>query len=94
MCVPGASEGWKRVSDPLKLELQIGVDCHVSAGNQTWALYKSSKFSYLPSQLFSPDQILIIILVITISLWTFHICVSLNFVPLKLLSNAGCEHLV
>ena len=34
-----------RVSDPLKLELQTVVSCHVGAGNQIWILWKSSQCS-------------------------------------------------
>jgi hypothetical protein len=41
MYVPDAHEGQERVSYPLELELQI-VSSHVSAGNQTWVLCKSS----------------------------------------------------
>ena len=35
MCVPGACGSQKMVSDPLELELQIVVSCHVSAGSWT-----------------------------------------------------------
>ena len=35
----------KRVLDPLELELQMVVNHHVGAGNVTWVLSKSSKFS-------------------------------------------------
>ena len=31
MCVPGACRGQKRASDPVELELQIVVRCHVDA---------------------------------------------------------------
>jgi hypothetical protein len=31
MCVPGAHRGQKRVLDPLALELEMVVNCHVSA---------------------------------------------------------------
>ena len=37
--------GQKRVSDPLKLELQVVVSHLVGAGNQTQVLYKSNKCS-------------------------------------------------
>ena len=40
-CVPGAYGGPK-ASDPLNLELQMVVSCHVGAGKQTNALYKST----------------------------------------------------
>lgn len=39
--VPGAYGG-QRASDPLKLELRMVSSCHVGAGNQTQALYKST----------------------------------------------------
>jgi hypothetical protein len=29
------------VLDPLELELQTVVSCHVNAGNRTWVLWKS-----------------------------------------------------
>lgn len=44
--VPGAQEGQKRVSDPLELDLQKVVNHHVSAGKQTWVLWKSSALNY------------------------------------------------
>ena len=31
------------MSDPLELELQIVVSCHVGAGNSTWVFWKSSQ---------------------------------------------------
>jgi hypothetical protein len=34
-----------RVTDSLKLEIQIAVSCHVGAGNQTLVLWKSSQCS-------------------------------------------------
>ena len=40
--IPGVCRGWKRVLDPLQLELQMVVSCHVGAENQTWVLWKSS----------------------------------------------------
>jgi hypothetical protein len=45
MCVPGAYGGQKRVSDPLKLGLQIVVSSFVSMGNQTCTLWKNSQCS-------------------------------------------------
>jgi hypothetical protein len=33
----------KSVLDPLELELQMAVSCHVSAGNWIWVLWKSSQ---------------------------------------------------
>ena len=35
----------KQVTDPLELEPLVVVGHHVSAGNQTWVLYKSNKCS-------------------------------------------------
>lgn len=40
MCVLAAHGGQKRTLDLLKLELQIIVNCHMGAGNQTWVLCK------------------------------------------------------
>lgn len=34
-CMPGSFEGQKKASDPLGLELQNFVNCHVGAGNRT-----------------------------------------------------------
>ncbi|CAO2579474.1 hypothetical protein LEMLEM_LOCUS1012 [Lemmus lemmus] len=34
-----------KVSDPLKLDLQTVVSCHVGAGNRTWVLWKSCQCS-------------------------------------------------
>lgn len=39
--MPRTCGGQKKVSGPLKLELQIFVSCHVSAGKLTWVLCKS-----------------------------------------------------
>lgn len=33
MCVPGAHRGQAKVSDPLGVELQMFLSCHVGAGN-------------------------------------------------------------
>lgn len=46
MCVPGACNVQKRVSDPLELQLQT-VSHHVCAGNQNRILCKSSQWSLL-----------------------------------------------
>ena len=35
VCMPGARGSLKRVSDPVKLEIQTTVSHHVSAGNGT-----------------------------------------------------------
>lgn len=34
-CMPGAYGGEKRASDPLGLELERVISCHVGAGNRT-----------------------------------------------------------
>lgn len=34
-CMPGAYGGEKRTSDPLDLELEKVISCHVGAGNRT-----------------------------------------------------------
>lgn len=44
-CVHGAFRDQKRASDHLILELLSVVNCHVHAGNQSWAPWKNSKFS-------------------------------------------------
>jgi hypothetical protein len=36
---------WRCQSDPLELELQTGVSCHVDAGDGTQVHWKSSQFS-------------------------------------------------
>lgn len=44
-CVPGASRGQKRVSDPVELELQMLVNYHVGSGKQNFdPLYKQQAF--------------------------------------------------
>lgn len=45
LCMPIAHRSQKRASDPLKLELQVAVRCHVSAENQTWVLKRRSQCS-------------------------------------------------
>jgi hypothetical protein len=42
VCVPSVQGDQKRVSGPLKLELQT-LMAHLRTGNQTWVLYKYSK---------------------------------------------------
>jgi hypothetical protein len=42
LCVPGEGGGQKRASDPLALELQRVVSCHVVARNVKWVPWKSS----------------------------------------------------
>lgn len=49
----GASRGQKRTSDPLELELQIPVNCHVGARNRTWVFCKSNQCFQLLSHLSS-----------------------------------------
>lgn len=39
--------------NPMELELQTVVSCHLGAGNQLQVLYKSSQCSKLPSHLSS-----------------------------------------
>lgn len=41
--VPGACGGQKGISDPLGLELEMVVGCHVGTGNQTKSSLKSNK---------------------------------------------------
>lgn len=43
--VCSAQGGQKGAPNPLKLEFQTFVSCHVNAGNRTWVFYKSSKCS-------------------------------------------------
>ena len=43
--VCSASGGQKRTSDPLELELQMFVSCHVGAGNEIWFICKGSQCS-------------------------------------------------
>ena len=43
--MPGAGRGQKRALDLLELELQMVVNCYVDAGNGTWVICKSSKYS-------------------------------------------------
>lgn len=43
--IPGGSGGQKKAPDPLKLELWMIVSHHVDAGNQTWVLCMSNKYS-------------------------------------------------
>lgn len=55
MCMPSASRGQKKKSDPLGLESQIVVSHCVGAENQTLlVLRKSSQCSYTESSLQSP----------------------------------------
>lgn len=42
VCMPGAVRGRKRASDPLGLELSIGVSNHVGAGSRTDVLEEQS----------------------------------------------------
>ena len=47
-CIPSAHGNQKRTSsDPLTLELQMVLSCHVGSGNQTQVLCKSSKTEFL-----------------------------------------------
>jgi hypothetical protein len=38
MAVPGAPWRLERILDPLELELEMVVSCHLGAGNGTWVL--------------------------------------------------------
>ena len=49
MCMLGEHRDQKRVSDTLTLELWVVLNCHVGAGNQTWALCKSNSCSNMLS---------------------------------------------
>lgn len=44
MPVPGACRGQKGMSDALEPDLQIAVNCHMGAGNQTWTLCQNKSF--------------------------------------------------
>lgn len=43
MCVPGARDDQRRMSDPLQLGFQMVLNYHLDAGNQSWVLFKSSQ---------------------------------------------------
>lgn len=51
ICLSGTFGDQKKLSDPLKLELQTVVSRHVCVGNGIWALWKSSSCSSLLSHL-------------------------------------------
>lgn len=44
-CMLSARGGWKRVFDPLELELMIIVRYHMDVGNETQVLRESSEHS-------------------------------------------------
>lgn len=44
-CVSDAKKGQIRAVDPLELELQMVVNCHVASRTGTWVLCKSRKCS-------------------------------------------------
>jgi hypothetical protein len=54
MCVPGVQRGQKRAWDPLELELQMALSCHVGSGNWTWVPWESSQCSAIISP--APDE--------------------------------------
>lgn len=56
-CVPGVLQSKKGVSEPLTLELEVPVSCHVGAGNETQVLWKNSHCSETLSHLSSLDKI-------------------------------------
>jgi hypothetical protein len=45
MCMPSASRGHKKTSGPLELVSQMVIGNDGVAGNRTWVLCKSNKFS-------------------------------------------------
>jgi hypothetical protein len=55
MCVSSVEGSQKRVSNQIKLDLQIVVSYYVSVGNQTGILCKSSWYSELLSHLSRPQ---------------------------------------
>lgn len=50
-----AYESQKVMLDPLELELQMVVSCHLCSGNQIWVLGKSRQCFKLLSHLSNPD---------------------------------------
>lgn len=56
--------GHVKVSDPLELEFQSVVSCHVCSGNQTLALFKKGKNSKLQSAFSSPVCFLYLLLIV------------------------------
>lgn len=45
ICIPGASGGLRKVSDPLRFELWMIVNHYMGAGNQTWVSCMNNKCS-------------------------------------------------
>lgn len=64
MCI-SASGGQKRALNPLELELQTIVSCHVGTGNGALVLCKSNKWSQEQNHLFSPRVFSLILKVLS-----------------------------
>lgn len=45
MCMPGACRGQKMALDSMAPELLMTMSHQMGAGNKSWVLYKSSKYS-------------------------------------------------
>lgn len=56
-CVPGDLRGQKGVSDPLNLELEVPMSCHVGASKETHVLWERSQCSETLSHLSSLDKV-------------------------------------
>ena len=52
----GVHQGQRKAPDPVELESQLGITCHVGAGNWIWVLCQSSQCSQLLSHLSSPSN--------------------------------------
>lgn len=55
ICMPGACRGSRGALDNLELKLQMNVNHHMGAENQSWILWKSNQCSLLSSHLCSPE---------------------------------------
>ena len=53
-CVYSAQRDQKGELDPVGLEVQMVLNCHVGAENRTWILWKRSQCAELLSHFFSP----------------------------------------
>jgi len=45
-CIQELLEVIRKTTDPMEMELQMIVSCHMGAGNPTWILHMSSQGSY------------------------------------------------
>jgi hypothetical protein len=54
ICVPGPSGGQKKASDPLELDSQTVMSCHVGAGDGTQILCQTIQYTYPLIHLYSP----------------------------------------